>query len=168
MADVIDLFDDGGPGRSRVVSRPSARTQARIARHRAAVEEHETLDPLLAVARSAERLETLYAVREQMARETAALLFSRLNLRPGAREIGRTASRRIAALAEVGRLTVEIARADPGAPSAAVMKRICLLLLSDIEAAAAEVFDDATTGRLTTALRVRLDDDAIEAIVALR
>lgn len=166
MADIVDLFDDGGPGRSRLARRPSARTQARIERHRAALEEHEKQDPLLKVSRGTEKLAALYLAREQIAVEAAALLWSRLQMRPGAREIGRTASRRVAALAEVGRLTVEIARADPGAPSAVTMKRLLLQLRSDVEAAAGEVFDEATVARLTAAIRQRVDDRGMDALIA--
>lgn len=154
-ADVIDL-DNQPPGRPRKIARQrSARVRQRVAafHERAAV--FVAADPLVRAAEMGPDLESLYLAREELAREAAGLLFMRLQAVPGSIEMGRLASRRIAALREVANLTVAIARAGAGAPSPERMARIMTSLFEVVDEASASVLPEDVAAKFARAWRER-------------
>ena len=82
--------------------------------------------------------------------------------------MGRISSRRIVALAEIGRLTVEITRADPGAPAVETIRRVCELLLDEVAAAATDVLPKDTAARFEEAFRRKLDEVAFDDVISGR
>jgi len=140
--------------------------QARNAARREALSRHEHHDPVVLAAHVGDPIESLYVLREQMAREAAALLFDRLYVCPRGRDSERLSSRRIRALADVANLTAQIARADPGAPSDAIVRRVVELLLVEVASAAADVLPEGSAAKLGEALRRRLDSGALDRAIS--
>lgn len=160
MRNILDIEDHRGPGRIRTPARrPSAKRRAKTEAYKTALTAFTALDPVVRAAQGTS-IESLYATRDAVAREAASLLFERLNAVPGSREAARISSRRIAALAEVGRLTLAIGRANPGEPSPERIGRIMALLRADIEDAMRGLFDPDTAQRFVDAMARRLRYDA--------
>ena len=158
MGNVID-FEDRGPGRARTPARrPSARRKAKTEAYNAAVSEFTQRDPVVRASQGGS-VEALYCARDAVAQEAASLLFERQNAVPGSREAARISSRRIAALAEVGRLTIAIHRACPGEPSPDRLARVMALLRADVEAAVRGLFEERTAQRLLDEMARRLPRD---------
>ena len=158
MGKTIDLEVRRGPGRVRTPApRPSARRRAKTEDYNRALEEFTDAEAVMQAVRG-ESVESLYAAREAIAREAAALLFERKRAVPGSREAARISSRRIGALTEVGSLTVAIHKTHPGQPSPERLERILGLLRSDIEEAVRDLFDETTAQRLLDELARRLPD----------
>lgn len=99
-------------------------------------------DRVVRAAASGNDLESLHVAREDLAREAAGIFFTRLQAVPGSRELGRLASRRIAALREIANVTLAIARADQTTPSPARMSRILESLAGVVNEAAAAVLPE--------------------------
>jgi len=160
MGNVIDL-EDRGPGRVRTPARrPSSRRKAKTEAYNAALS-HFTQQDAVVVAAQGGSVEALYVARDAVAHEAASLLYERQHAVPGSREAARTSSRRIAALAEVGRLTIAIHRSCPGEPSPERMGRVMALLRADIEDVVRALFDTGTAQRLFDEMARRLPvDDA--------
>jgi len=112
-------------------------------------------DRVVQAANSGNYLESLFVAREELAREAAGLLYARLQSVPGSREMGRLASRRIAALRDVANLTLAIARVDQGLPSPAQMARI-LQSLQDVIEDAASVLPEEVALKFAAAWRQRI------------
>lgn len=106
-------------------------------------------DHLFRAAQSGHDLESLYVAREELAREAASLHFARLHAVPGSRELGRLATRRIAALREIASLTIAIARVDTATPAPERLARIMASLVEVVDEAATSVLlpEVATTFR---------------------
>jgi hypothetical protein len=160
MGKVIDLQQQRGPGRVRTPARrPSPRRSAKTAVYNQELEEFTESDPVVRAARG-ESVESLYAARDAVAQEAASLLFERKRAVPGSREAARISTRRIAALVEVGSLTIAINRASPGQPSPERLRRVLGHLRKDVENAIEELFDVGCSTRLLYELARRLPDDA--------
>lgn len=145
------------PGRPRaVVRRRTARMQERVAAFHEAGMRFAESDRVVQAAAATNDLEALFVAREELAREAAGLLYARLQSVPGSREMGRLASRRIAALRDVANLTVAIARVDRGLPSPAQMGRI-LQSLQDVIEDAASVLPEDVARRFAAAWRQRIE-----------
>lgn len=154
----MSLTHLGDPGRPRtVVRRRSARMQARIAAYNEEAQRFAAEDRLTQAVCSNDKLETLYMSREEIAREAAGLLFDRLHTAPGSREVGRLASRRLAALREVSNLTLAIARANADAPSPDRMHRILSLLMETIDDAADGVLPPEDAEKFRDLWRSRIE-----------
>lgn len=113
-------------------------------------------DHLFRAAQSGPDLESLYMAREELAREAASLHFARLHAVPGSREMGRLATRRIAALREIAFLTVAIARVDTASPAPERLARIMGNLVKVVDEAAAGVLSPEAEAKFTKELRARL------------
>lgn len=131
-----------------------------------ALAEHERQDRVLRVVRDAETIEALHVAREEVAAEAAALLFDKSNTLPASREFGRICSRRVAALREIGKLTVEIAHAAPGLPSVATIRRVVDLLRIEVESIASEILSEDDLRRHREALERRLADGGLDKMIA--
>lgn len=157
MTKIIDMDDHRGPGRKRRPGRqPSRFAKARRERFNAALDTFTTSEPVYRAVRG-NAVESLYAARDAVAREAASLLFERLRSVPASREAARISSRRIAALAEVARLTLAIDRANPGEPSPERMQRVMASLQGEVEGAARTLFSDDLVDRFMAALASRAD-----------
>jgi hypothetical protein len=130
----------------------------RIERNRLALEAYENQDRVLRTVVAEKSLESLLVLREEMAREAASLLFQRLKAVPGSRELERLCSRRLAALAEVAALSIAIAKTAPGHTSPETTRRVCRLLLAEVEIAAAQVLPQDAVARLAEALQRRFNE----------
>lgn len=161
VGDVVDLEEQRGPGRIRTPkTRPSRQRQAKIAAY--IVEADAFADADAVVAASAEgSVHVLYAARDEVAREAAALLWERRRQPPGSREAARISSRRIAALAEVGHLTVLIARAAPGEPSPDRIRKVLAQLRLEVEGVIGDLFGEPTATRLRAVIATNLPDDPL-------
>lgn len=160
MGNVIDL-EERGPGRVRTPARrPGARRKIKVAAYNVALRQFTEVDSVVRAALGG-TIEVLYATRDAVAQEAASLLFEREQAVPGSREAARTSSRRIAALAEVGRLTVLIARAAPGEPSPERLRRVLGQLRTDVEEAVDELFDEPVAAALRAALAASLPEDPV-------
>jgi len=158
MTKIIDLDDHRGPGRKRRPGRqPSRYARARRDRFNAALDQFTKADPVV-VAVQGDAVESLYVARDAVAREAASLLFERLRAVPASREASRISSRRVAALAEIARLTIAIHRANPGQPSPERLGRVLESLQGEVEDAARKLFDPEGADRLIADLRARLAD----------
>lgn len=159
MGKVIDIDEQRGPGRVRTPARrPSARRKAKALAYNAAVSEFTRQDPVVRASQGGS-VEALYCARDAVAQEAASLLWERQQAVPGSREAARISSRRIAALAEVGRLTVAIHRSCPGEPSPERLGRVMALLRADVEDAVRGLFDEKTAQRLLDEMARRLPRD---------
>lgn len=146
------------PGRPRAVARrPSTRVQERVVEYNEEATRFVAADELCQAVQSGDDLESLYVAREQLAREAASLLFSRLQAVPGSRELGRLVTRRISALREIASLTISIARAGTGMPSPERLERIMMSLIDVVDQAAAGVLPSEIVARFRDELRARLD-----------
>jgi len=156
MTKIIDLLDHAGPGRKRRPGRqPSRYAKVRRDRFNDALEKFTRVDPVV-VAVQGDAVESLYVARDAVAREAASLLFERLRAVPASREAARISSRRVAALAEIARLTIAIHRAHPGDPSPDRMRRVMAALQGEVEDAARKLFDAEGAERFVAELRSRL------------
>lgn len=160
MGKILDLEGHRGPGRVRTPARrPSPRRRAKTERYNQELEEFVDVDVVVQAATGGS-VECLYKTRDAVAQEAAALLWQRMQAVPGSREAARISSRRIAALAEVGSLTLAINRADPGQPSPERLRRVLSALRTEIESAVRELFDEDTAARFLGELSRRLPDTA--------
>jgi hypothetical protein len=114
-------------------------------------------DRVVRAAEANEQLEALYVAREELAREAAGLLFARLQSVPGSREMGRLASRRIAALREIVNVTLAIARFDSDMPSPDRMSRILGLLVATIEEVCDSVLPSESARKFRAEWRARIE-----------
>jgi hypothetical protein len=159
MGNIIDMEEERGPGRVRTPARrASARRRAKTEAYNDALSEFTQRDPVVVAAQGGS-VEALYVARDAVAHEAASLLYERQHAVPGSREAARTSSRRIAALAEVGRLTVAIHRANPGEPSPERLGRVMALLRNDVEDAVRGLFDEETAQLLLDEMARRLPRD---------
>lgn len=160
MGKNLQLDDQRGPGRVRTPApRPTARRQAKQAAYNVELEQFTVGDEVVRATRG-RSVECLYQARDAVAHEAAALLWQRLRAVPGSREAARISSRRVAALAEVGSLTLAINKANPGEPSPERLSRVIAALRAEIEDAVRELFDKNTSDRLLLDLCGRLPDAA--------
>lgn len=161
VGDVVDLEEQRGPGRIRMPKpRPSRQRREKIAAYNAEADAFVRTDAV--VTASAEgSVEVLYAARDEVAREAAALLWERRRQPPGSREAARISSRRVAALAEVGHLTVQIARAHPGEPSPERIRKVLGQLRKEVEGVIGDLFDAPAAAALRARLATCLPEDAL-------
>lgn len=146
------------PGRPRTVARRrSPRVQARVDAYNEDSARFVDADPVFEAAKSGDELESLYLAREELAREAASLLFSRLQSVPGSPEMGRLASRRVRALREIASLTIAIARIDSAMPAPERLARIITNLLDVVGEAAREVLPPEGGELFRNAWRARLE-----------
>jgi hypothetical protein len=147
------------PGRPRSVARRrSARVQERVAAYHESEARFVDDDRLFRAAKADVNLESLYAARLELAREAAGLHFARLQAVPGSRELGRLASRRIAALRQVASLTIAIAHADAASPSPARLRLVLEDLMVVVDQSAASVLLPETLTKFRTAWQGRVED----------
>jgi hypothetical protein len=150
--------DKNAPGRPRkVAARRSKNVQARVASFHDAEKRFVETDQVVLAALRDDRLDVLHVAREALAREAAGLLFARLQCVPGSREMGRLASRRVAALREIANLTLSIARIDTGLPSPQRISKLLELLMVTIDEAAESVLPTETATAFARACRQRIE-----------
>ena len=160
MGQIIDLDQQQrAPGRIRTPARrPSQQRKARTERYNAALEVFTRLEPVVRAAHEADSVEVLYAARHSVAQEAASLLWQRMQEVPASREAARISSRRIAALAEVGSLTIAINKANPGQPSPERVERVLGALRAEVVQVVRDLYDNATAERFLDELGRRLPD----------
>jgi hypothetical protein len=130
----------GEPGRPRsVAQRRSARVQSRVAAYHESEARFVDADQLVRATKADSDLESLYMARLELAREAASLHFARLQAAPGSREMGRLATRRIAALRQVASLTIAINHAGAASPSPARLRRVLEDLMAVVDQSASSV-----------------------------
>lgn len=107
-----------------------------------------------------EAIETLHLVKEEIAREAAALLFDRVEAEKYGRDTSQMSSRRIAALRDVANLELEIRKL--GASSIDLkgerFQKVFLFLLQTLREAAQEVLPPEQLNVLFNRLETKLED----------
>ena len=137
-----------GPGRPpKLLRRPSPQRQRQNERARAVEEVYVQGDLVLASVKTGNTIEVLEQIRAATAVEAASLRWERLQ-HPLHPEAPKWSSRRVALLAEVARLTLVIARLEPGKPAPATTAKVIQAFWSTVRETASEVLSKADVNQL--------------------
>ena len=153
-----------GPGRPpKLLRRPSPQRQRQNERARAVEDGYVKDDLVLAAVKSGSPIEVLEQIRAATAVEAASLRWERM-LRPLDPEAPKWSSRRVSLLAEVARLTLVIARLEPGRPPPATVAKIFDAFWSTVRDTSAQVLAAEETERLMAACAKRISAQDLEQI----
>jgi hypothetical protein len=120
---------------------------------------------VLASVKTGNTIEVLEQIRAATAVEAASLRWERMQ-RPLDPEAPKWSSRRVALLAEVARLTLVIARLEPGRPPPATIAKVFDAFWSTVRETASEVLSTADVDQLMARCAIEVESGDLEEFEA--
>ena len=148
-----------------MLRRPSAQRQRQNERALAVEEVYVQTDLVLASVKSGNTIEVLEQIRAATAVEAASLRWERMQ-RPLDPEAPKWSSRRVALLAEVARLTLVIARLEPGRPPPATVAKVFDAFWATVRETAGQVLSKPEVDRLMARCAMEVESHDLQEFEA--